>query len=181
MNFIFFLLFIDCCSFFFFLALLWFLQLLHKLIVPISLVFQNQNLRQTCQPSRKRQFDVASLLAPDDQLESLRPIKTRKFSCSEDEHDLQEPEAEPDHEEEDVDVDVDVEVDGGSEVKPLLSPVTPSASPESKMSPLNGHCNWSSPSLQSNICQPISGIHLHNHLHFKNYYVPSNSSPGSSI
>ncbi|XP_051169916.1 fork head domain-containing protein FD4 [Leptopilina boulardi] len=142
-------------------------------------MFQNQGLRQGCQPSRKRQFDVASLLAPDDQLESLRPMKSRKFSCSEDEHDLQEPEPEADHDEEDVDVDVDV--DEGTEVKPLLSPVTPSASPESKLSPVNGHCNWSNPGLQSNICQSISGLHLHNHLHVRNYYVPSNSSSGSSI
>ena len=144
-------------------------------------MFQNQNLRQLCQPSRKRQFDVASLLAPDDQIESLRAIKTRKFSCSEDEHDLQEPEPEADHEEEeDVDVDVDVDVDGIAETKPLLSPVTPSR-PESKLSPVNGHCNWSNPSLQTNTCQPLSNVHLHNHLHVRNYYLSNNSSPGSNI
>ncbi|XP_003702563.1 forkhead domain 102C [Megachile rotundata] len=135
--------------------------------------FQGQTLRQSSfQPSRKRQFDVASLLAPDDQhqIESdLRSAKSRRFSCSEDElHDLQE--VEPD--EEDVDVDVVAETNA------LPSPNTPSASPESKVVSPAGH--WTNQSLQNANGQQIPGLHLQNHLQVRSYYVPA-SSTGPSV
>lgn len=134
--------------------------------------FQSQTLRQssTFQPSRKRQFDVASLLAPDDQhqIESdLRPQKARRFSCSEDElHDLQE----PDQDEEDVDVDVVAETNA------LPSPNTPSASPEAKVISTAGH--WTNQGIQSG---QISGLHIQSHLQARNYYVPATSSNGSNV
>ncbi|XP_076749957.1 forkhead domain 102C [Xylocopa sonorina] len=136
--------------------------------------FQGQTLRQSSsfQPSRKRQFDVASLLAPDDQhqIESdLRPVKSRRFSCSEDElHDLQE----PDQDEEDVDVDVVAETNA------LPSPITPSASPDSKIVSQNSH--WTNQSIQS-ANQQIPGLHIPNHLQARNYYVPATSSTGPTV
>ncbi|CAD1474203.1 unnamed protein product, partial [Heterotrigona itama] len=115
-----------------------------------------------------RQFDVASLLAPDDQhhqIESdLKPQKTRRFSCSEDElHDLQE----PDQDEEDVDVDVVAETNA------LPSPNTPSASPEAKVISTASH--WTNQGIQSG---QISGLHIQSHLQARNYYVPATSSNG---
>ncbi|XP_014467567.1 PREDICTED: forkhead box protein D2 [Dinoponera quadriceps] len=136
-----------------------------------------QTLRQSSfQPSRKRQFDVASLLAPDDQQHQIvesDPSKTRRFSCSEDElHDL------PDQDEEDVDVDVVADANA------LPSPGTPpSASPDSKILSPAGH--WNHQSVQSGGQQPqqqqLSAVHLHNHLHVRNYYIPANSGGGSSV
>lgn len=131
--------------------------------------FHGQSM-QSSQPSRKRQFDVASLLAPDDQIDVLRPVKIRRFSCSEDEHDLQEPEPEIDNDEEDVDVD-------GVAEPNVLPPSPPSSSPVSKASPTNH--GWTSPS--QSLSGPFSAIHLHNHLHVRNYYTPSNPGSGSSI
>ncbi|EZA60881.1 hypothetical protein DMN91_007967 [Ooceraea biroi] len=142
--------------------------------------FQSQSIRQSSfQPSRKRQFDVASLLAPDDQqhqieADVLRPVKARRFSCSEDElHDL--PEADQD----DEDVDVDVVADANA----LPSPGTPpSTSPDvpKVVSP-----TWSHQSVQSGgqqqQQQQLSAVHLHNHLHVRNYYIPANSAGGSSV
>lgn len=119
--------------------------------------FQGQSaLRGSRQPSsRKRQFDVASLLAPDDE---SRPSskKDRKFSCSEDE--LPEPELEIDQDEEEVDVVAEGNVERES----------PSASPK------NGLCAWNG--------QPgnLSSLHLHNHLHVRNYYV-QNANSGSGM
>ncbi|XP_015590109.1 fork head domain-containing protein FD4 [Cephus cinctus] len=138
---------------------------------PSSL--QSHSLQQSFQPSRKRQFDVASLLAPDDHHYHVSRIaKSRRFSCSEDE--LQEPEQENDEEDVDVDVDVDVVADPCA----ISSPGTPAGSPEGK--PLTP----SSPSGQWNhhpSAQQISSIHLHNHLHLRNYYVPANSGSGSAV
>ncbi|XP_076243943.1 forkhead domain 102C [Calliopsis andreniformis] len=123
--------------------------------------FQNQTLRQASlfQPSRKRQFDVASLLAPDDQQiePDLRPAKSRRFSCSEDElHDLQD--------EEDVDIDV------VAETNVLPSPGTPS--PDSKVVSSGDH--WTSQNVQTNL-QP--GLHMHG-LQARSYYVPATSGSG---
>ncbi|XP_011175482.2 LOW QUALITY PROTEIN: forkhead box protein D1 [Solenopsis invicta] len=143
--------------------------------------FQSQSLRSSFQP-RKRQFDVASLLAPDDQQHQIEedvlgPAKSRRFSCSEDEHDL--PEADQD----DEDVDVDVVADANA----LPSPSTPpSASPDipKVVSPA---AHWNHQSVQSGgqqqqqQQQALSAVHLHNHLHVRNYYIPANSAGGSSV
>nr|XP_031837048.1 uncharacterized protein LOC116428941 [Nomia melanderi] len=118
-----------------------------------------QSVRQATFQPRKRQFDVASLLAPDDQLEpDLRPPKSRRFSCSEDElHDQE-------HEQDEEDVDVDVVAET------LPSPGTPS-SPDAKVM---GHWNQSIPSPQ------VPGIHL-NHLQARSYYVPATSGSANGV
>ncbi|XP_017884461.1 fork head domain-containing protein FD4 [Ceratina calcarata] len=140
--------------------------------------FQSQTLNRqssSFQPSsRKRQFDVASLLAPDDQqhqIESdIRSVKTRRFSCSEDElHDLQE----PDQDEEDVDVDVVAETNA------VPSPNTPSASPDSKIVSSAGH--WTTQPVQATGAQQMTALHLQNHLQARNYYVPVTSSTGPTV
>ncbi|XP_074106955.1 forkhead domain 102C [Cotesia typhae] len=135
-------------------------------------------LRMSYQPSRKRQFDVASLLAPDDQqiddVESvvIRTTKTRKYSCSEDEQ-------ETDHIDQD-DEDVDVDVDVVAEANPLPSPGTPSASPDTKMILPSNQCDWNEPTAIKTT-QPLSSMHLHNHLHIRNYYIQANATSTSSV
>lgn len=146
--------------------------------------FQTQSVRQSSfQPSRKRQFDVASLLAPDDQQHQieadqvLRPAKLRKFSCSEDElHDL--PEADQD----DEDVDVDVVADANA----LPSPGTPPSTSPDVPKVVSPATHWNHQGVQNGgqqqqQQQQLSAVHLHNHLHVRNYYIPANSAGGSSV
>jgi hypothetical protein len=116
-----------------------------------------QTLRHVSfQPSRKRQFDVASLLAPDDQhiQTTLHPLKSCKLSCSEDEQD-----------DEDVEVEVDV----------VAEPERTSVCPET----MDSQCNWKNSTLTTEN-QQFSPVHLHNHLHIRNYYLPTNTSTSSS-
>ncbi|XP_029155720.1 forkhead box protein I1-A [Nylanderia fulva] len=141
--------------------------------------FQTQSLRQSSFQPRKRQFDVASLLAPDDQhqieADVLKSIKSRKFSCSEDE--LQEAD------QDDEDVDVDVVADANALVP--LPGTSPSTSPDvPKVASPTAH--WNSQSVQSGggqqQQQQQQQLHLHNHLHVsRNYYIPANSTGGSSV
>lgn len=137
--------------------------------------FQSQSLRQSSFQPRKRQFDVASLLAPDDQhqieADVLRSVKSRKFSCSEDE--LQE--ADQDDEE----VDVDVVADANA----LPSPGTPPSTSPDVPKVVSPVAHWNSQSVQSGQQQQqqLSAVHLHNHLHVRNYYIPANSAGGSSV
>ncbi|XP_058803101.1 fork head domain-containing protein L1 [Phymastichus coffea] len=126
--------------------------------------FNFQSIRHsTLQPlSRKRQFDVASLLAPDnpDAQIALRSVKTRKFSCSEDEQ-------EQDEEEVDVDIDVDA----------VTEPMRHSPEPNF----INGHFTWGTPGLSSASMRHFSPEHLHHHLHLKNYSVSTSTALGSNI
>lgn len=139
--------------------------------------FQSQSLRQSSFQPRKRQFDVASLLAPDDQhqieADVLRSVKSRKFSCSEDEL----PEADQD----DEDVDVDVVADANA----LPSPGTPPSTSPDVPKVVSPAAHWNSQSVQSGgqqqQQQQLSAVHLHNHLHVRNYYIPANSAGGSSV
>ncbi|XP_011635050.1 fork head domain-containing protein FD4-like [Pogonomyrmex barbatus] len=148
--------------------------------------FQSQSLRQSSfQPSRKRQFDVASLLAPDDQqhqieADVLGPVKSRRFSCSEDElHDL------PEGDQDDEDVDVDVVADANA----LPSPSTPPSASPDMPKVVSPAAHWNHQSVQSGghqqqqqqQQQQLSAVHLHNHLHVRNYYIPANSAGGSSV
>nr|XP_012219759.1 PREDICTED: forkhead box protein D2 [Linepithema humile] len=147
-------------------------------------ILQTQSVRQSSfQPSRKRLFDVASLLAPDDQqhqieADVLRPAKLRKFSCSEDElHDL--PEADQD----DEDVDVDVVADANA----LPSPGTPPSTSPDVPKVVSPAAHWNHQGVQNGgqqqqqQQQQLSAVHLHNHLHVRNYYIPANSAGGSSV
>ncbi|XP_014217639.1 fork head domain-containing protein FD4 [Copidosoma floridanum] len=106
------------------------------------------------QPSKKRQFDVASLLAPDDEI-ALSNTKSRKFSCSEDEQ-------EPDQDEVEVDVVAESE-------KPVLSLGT---------FPISDHHGW------KNSIYSISENHYFSqidHSHVRNYHVSTNTSTSSSL
>ncbi|XP_011502396.1 PREDICTED: fork head domain-containing protein FD4 [Ceratosolen solmsi marchali] len=124
--------------------------------------FTTQTLRHaSLQPSRKRQFDVASLLAPDDQhiQTSLHPIKSSRLSCSEDEQ-----------EQDDEDVEVEIDVVADSERS------TVGACPQT----MDSQCKWKNSSLNAEN-QQFSPVHLHNHLHIRNYYLPTNTSTSSSV
>uniref|UniRef100_A0A6V7KMQ6 Fork-head domain-containing protein n=1 Tax=Bracon brevicornis TaxID=1563983 RepID=A0A6V7KMQ6_9HYME len=136
---------------------------------------QNLSIKSSLQPSRKRQFDVASLLAPDDHTDEtfLGVSKARQFSCSEDEHDTDQ----IDQEEEDVDVDVVADANQMSSSIP-----TPSASPDNKIvSSGSSLCDWNTPTALRATAQQLSAIHLHNHLHVRNYYIQANATSSSSV
>lgn len=131
--------------------------------------FSFQPIRHSAlQPlSRKRQFDVASLLAPDNPdghhgKVPLRSHKARKFSCSEDEQDQE-------HEDEEVDVDVDVDA--------VTEPIRHSPEPHF----INGHFAWGTPALTSPVVHNFSPEHLHHNLHIRNYTVATDSGLGSNI
>lgn len=131
--------------------------------------FTTQTLhRASLQPTRKRQFDVASLLAPDDQhiYTSLYTSKSNRFNCSDDE-----PEQDQEQEQNEEPPEVDVDVVSGSG-RPLKNPDTKS---------VNAHCNWKNLALSDMESQEFPPIPLHNHLHFKNYYVPANTDTSSSV
>ncbi|KAF7998119.1 hypothetical protein HCN44_009517 [Aphidius gifuensis] len=141
------------------------------------------SMRTIFQPTRKRQFDVASLLAPDEQSDetTIRTIKLKTFSCSDDDNDVGHVDNDNDNDDEDVDVDVDVDVDGDA-VANTSSVGTPSASPDTKTLSPNNQCDWNtSPTALRTTSQSLSAIHLHNHLHVRNYYIQANATSGSSI
>ncbi|XP_034947811.1 forkhead box protein I2-B [Chelonus insularis] len=131
---------------------------------------RNPVLQTTYQPSRKRQFDVASLLAPDDQqmhIKDKRLAKSRKFSSSEDEH-------ENDNVDNDEDVDVDIETHS------YPSPHAHRESPDVKISYSSNGCNWNK-SASIKTMQPLLTTHLHSHLYMKSHYVQTNNTSSSSI
>ncbi|KMQ97202.1 forkhead box protein i1-a [Lasius niger] len=104
--------------------------------------FQSQSLRQSSFQPRKRQFDVASLLAPDDQHQiaaDVLRLKSPKFSCSEDEL----PEAADDQDDEDVDVDVVADANA------LPSPGTPPSTSPDVTKVVSPTAHWNNQSVQS--------------------------------
>ena len=115
------------------------------------------------QTPRKRQFDVASLLAPDEHIQTtLRFPKSQRFSCSEDEQE---------HEAEQDDEDIEVEIDVVAETE------RPTASPDSKTS---NDCNWRSSTISSAKSHHFPSAHSHNHLNLKNYYMSTNDTSANS-
>lgn len=140
---------------------IWRPQNQHQQIHHLNQNFTTHQLQlSSLQPARKRQFDVASLLAPDDPhiQTSLQLSKSRRTSCSEDE-----PENEPDE------ADIEVDVVAEPERKKV----------HSALKLINSNY-WRDAPFPSAEREHDSMVQLHN-LHLNNYYMPASTNSTSSM